>query len=52
MKNKEDELSAAWLHKDTDKREQRVLRYLKLPPPQFLRVEFYLWSLDCFVGGI
>lgn len=50
MKNKE--LAAAYLHKDTDKREKRVLCYLKLPPPQFLGVEFYLRSVDCFVGRI
>lgn len=47
-----DELSAAWLHKDTQEREKRVLCYFELPPPQFLGVEFYLWSVDCFVGRI
>lgn len=52
MKNKEDELSAAWLRKDADKREKRVLCYLKLPPPQLLWVEFYLSSVGCFGGGI
>lgn len=47
-----DELCAACLHKDMEKREKRVLCYFELPPPQFLGVEFYLWSVDCFVGRI
>lgn len=52
MKTKEDELSAVGAVQGPDKSEKRVLWYLELLLPQSLGVEFYLWSVECFVGRI